>query len=144
MGRIDRRPDLEGSHLFFVNNEGLRIVLPTTASANIPSPQFQAATLANLQLVNPGSVPFYQKMFALYNGAAGAARDQNSLTDGGCGSAAFEQTIGGPCALQFQATPGNFTGEWLVSWRIDQILSPKDQMYLHIFTDQGCRLPIPT
>ena len=64
---------------FFVNNEGLRIVLPTTASANIPSPQFQAATLANLQLVNPGSVPFYQKMFALYNGAPGASRATNSL-----------------------------------------------------------------
>jgi outer membrane receptor protein involved in Fe transport len=122
---------------FFVNNEGLRIVLPTSTSANIPSPQFQAATLANLQLVNPGSVPFYQKIFALYNGAAGAARATNSLTYGGCGSAAFEQTIGGPCALQFQATPGNFTGEWLVSWRIDQILSPKDQVYLHIFTDHG-------
>jgi outer membrane receptor protein involved in Fe transport len=122
---------------FFVNNEGLRIVLPTSASANIPSPQFQAATLANLQAVNPGSVNFYQKMFALYNGAAGAARATNSLTYGGCGSAAFEQTIGGPCALQFQATPGNFTGEWLVSWRIDQILSSRDQVYLHIFTDHG-------
>lgn len=122
---------------FFVNNEGLRIVLPTSTSANIPSPQFEAATLANLQLVNPGSVAFYQKIFALYNGAPGAARATNSLTYGGCGSAAFEQTIGGPCALQFQATPGNFTGEWLVSWRIDQILSSKDQVYLHIFTDHG-------
>src|SRR6204780_2983500 len=99
---------------FFVNNEGLRIVLPTSTSANIPSPQFEAATLANLQLVNPGSVAFYQKTFALYNGAPGAARATNSLTYGGCGSAAFEQTIGGPCALQFQATPGNFTGESLV------------------------------
>jgi hypothetical protein len=122
---------------FFVNNEGLRIVLPTTTSANIPSPQFEAATLANLQQVNPGSVAFYQKIFALYNGAPGAARATNSLTYGGCGTAAFEQTIGGPCALQFQATPGNFTGEWLVSWRIDQILSSKDQVYLHIFTDHG-------
>ncbi|MGC2403746.1 MAG: carboxypeptidase regulatory-like domain-containing protein [Acidobacteriaceae bacterium] len=122
---------------FFVNNEGLRIVLPTSASANIPSPQFQAATLANLQAVSPGAIPFYQKMFALYNGAPGASRATDSLTDGGCGSAAFEQTIGGPCALQFQATPGNFTGEWLVSWRIDQILSSKDQIYLHIFTDHG-------
>jgi outer membrane receptor protein involved in Fe transport len=122
---------------FFVNNEGLRIVLPTSTSANIPSPQFEAATLANLQLVNPGSVAFYQKIFGLYNGAPGAARATNSLTYGGCGSAAFEQTIGGPCALQFQATPGNFTGEWLVSWRIDQILSSRDQVYLHIFTDHG-------
>jgi Carboxypeptidase regulatory-like domain len=122
---------------FFVNNEGLRIVLPTSTSVNIPSAQFQSAALANLARTNPGSVPFYQKTFALYNGAAGAARAVNSLTDGGCGTAAFEQTVGGPCALVFQATPGNFTGEWLVSWRIDQILSPKDQVYLHIFTDHG-------
>ena len=74
---------------------------------NFNRAMYQAATLANLQLVNPGSAPFYQKMFALYNGAPGAARATNSLTYGGCGSAAFEQTIGGPCALQFQATPGN-------------------------------------
>jgi hypothetical protein len=122
---------------FFVNNEGLRIVLPTSTSVNIPSAQFESAALANLARISPGSVPFYQKMFALYNAAAGAGRAVNSLTDGGCGTAAFEQTVGGPCALVFQATPGNFTGEWLVSWRIDQILSSKDQVYLHIFTDHG-------
>ncbi len=56
---------------FFVNNEGLRIVLPTSTSVNIPSAQFESAALANLARTSPASAPFYQKIFALYNGAAG-------------------------------------------------------------------------
>jgi hypothetical protein len=120
---------------FFVNNEGLRIVLPTTAAVNIPSIQFEAATLANLATVSPGSIPFYNQIFSLYNGAAGASRAQNILPNGGCGT--FVLPGGGPCALQFQGIPGNFTGEWLLAFRIDQIISQKDQLFLHIFTDHG-------
>ncbi len=120
---------------FFINNEGLRIVLPTTSSVNIPSPQYQAATLANLATVNPSAIPFYQQIFALYNGAPGASRATNSLPNGGCGS--FTLLNGAPCALQFEAIPGNFTGEWLLSARVDHIVSDKDQMFLHIFTDHG-------
>jgi hypothetical protein len=120
---------------FFVNNEGLRIVLPTTMPVNVPSPQFQAATLSNLQTVSPGSIPFYNQIFSLYNNAPGIARAQNILPNGGCGS--FVLAGGGPCALQFEAIPSNFTGEWLLAWRIDQIVSPKDQIFLHVFTDHG-------
>jgi Carboxypeptidase regulatory-like domain len=120
---------------FFVNNEGLRIVLPTTTPVNVPSPQFEAATLANLSIASPDSIPFYNKIFALYNAAPGIARAQNILPNGGCGS--FVLPGGGPCALQFQAIPSNFTGEWLLAWRIDQIVSPKDQLFLHVFTDHG-------
>jgi hypothetical protein len=120
---------------FFVNNEGLRIVLPTTTPVNIPSPQFEAATLANLATVSPASVPFYNQIFSLYNNAPGAARAQNVLPNGGCGT--FALAAGVPCALQFQAIPSNFTGEWLLAFRIDQIVSPKDQVFLHIFTDHG-------
>ncbi len=120
---------------FFVNNEGLRIVLPTTTPVNVPSPQFQAATLANLASVSPGSTSFYNQIFSLYNSAPGIARAQNILPNGGCGSSVLPG--GGPCALQFQAIPSNFTGEWLLAWRIDQIVSPKDQVFLHVFTDHG-------
>jgi hypothetical protein len=120
---------------FFVNNEGLRIVLPTTTPVNIPSPQFEAATLANLAIVSPASVPFYNQIFSLYSNAPGAARAQNVLPNGGCGT--FALAAGAPCALQFQAIPSNFTGEWLLAFRIDQIVSPKDQVFLHIFTDHG-------
>jgi hypothetical protein len=120
---------------FFVNNEGLRIVLPTTTPVNVPSPQFEAATLANLGNMNPDSIPFYNKIFSLYNAAPGIGRAQNILPNGGCGS--FVLPGGGPCALQFQAIPSNFTGEWLLAWRIDQIVSSKDQLFLHVFTDHG-------
>ena len=120
---------------FFVNNEGLRIVLPTTTSVNVPSQQFQAATLANLATVNPSAIPFYQNIFALYNGAPGVARATNSLPNGGCGT--FVLPGGAPCALQFEAIPGNYTGEWLLSGRVDHIVSDRDQMFLHIFTDHG-------
>src|ERR1700685_1236229 len=120
---------------FFVNNEGLRIVLPTTTPVNIPSSQFEAATLANLGTVSPGSIPFYNQIFSLYNNAPGAARAQNVLPNGGCGT--FILPGGAPCALQFQAIPSNFTGEWLVAGRINQIISTKDQVFLHVFTDHG-------
>lgn len=128
-------PIFKDRTFFFVNNEGLRIVLPTTSAVNIPSPEFEAATLANLQAVSPASIPFYNMIFSLYNGAAGASRAQNILPNGGCGT--FVLPGGAPCALQFQAIPGNFTGEWLLSWRIDQIISQKDQLFLHVFTDHG-------
>src|SRR5438067_7183722 len=65
-------PIIKNKTFFFVDTEGLRVVLPTNTPVNIPSPQFQAATLANLSAVNPASIPFYQRMFALYNGANGA------------------------------------------------------------------------
>lgn len=59
---------------FFVDTEGLRFVLPTSTNVRIPSPQFQAATLANLANASPGSVPFYQSLFNLYDNAPGAGR----------------------------------------------------------------------
>ncbi len=129
-------PIQRGRTFFFVNNEGLRIVLPTTSSVNVPSPQFQAATLANLSAANPASVPFYQSIFALYNSAAGVTRAKNTLPNGGCGSS-FSLPNGAPCALNYEAIPGNFTGEWLVSARVDHTFSDKDQAFLHIFTDHG-------
>jgi hypothetical protein len=126
---------------FFVDNEGLRIVIPTSSSVNIPSPQFEAATIANLQTVSPGSVPLYNTVFNLYNSAPGASRAADTLqpgtnSGGGCGSfTALGPTV--PCALNYRAIPGNFTGEWLLAWRIDQIISSRDQVFLHIFTDHG-------
>src|ERR1700691_4534707 len=128
---------------FFVDNEGLRIVIPTSSPVNIPSPQFEAATIANLQTLSPGSVPFYNTIFSLYNNAPGASRAADTLLPGGpgagdgCDSNFTVLGAGVPCALKYVATPGNFTGEWLLAWRIDQIISSRDQVFLHVFTDHG-------
>src|ERR1700758_579503 len=107
-------PIRKDSTFFFVNTEGLRVLLPTSTKVNIPSPQFEAATLANLasQPGMGGSVPFYQQLFSLWNNAHGANRAQDVLPPGtaadghptgnGCGSfdGLGSTPVAIPCALQ--------------------------------------------
>ena len=134
---------------FFVNTEGLRVLLPTSAKVNIPSPQYEAATLANLG-AHPaveGSVPFYQQLFSLWNNAPGAKRAQDVLPAGissngqptgdGCGTFAGLGSAALPCALQFQSTAGNQTNEWLLTARVDQDFGKNDRAFVHFRTDHG-------
>jgi hypothetical protein len=128
-------PIRKNKTFFFVDTEGLRFVLPTSLNVRIPSSQFEAGTLANLATVSPGSVPFYQKLFNLYNNAPGANRAANVLPGGGCGS--FSLTGGGPCALQFNSTVGQLSTEWLLTARVDQNLGNNDRLFGHFRTDHG-------
>ena len=49
---------------FFWNYEGLRVLLPTSGTATIPSPQFETATIQNLTATGmTASIPFYQNIF---------------------------------------------------------------------------------
>jgi hypothetical protein len=77
---------------FFVDTEGLRLVIPTSTPTNIPSPQFQAATLANLATSSPASIPFYQSLFGLYNNAPGAQRAQKPPLLAPCNSSPMPAT----------------------------------------------------
>jgi Carboxypeptidase regulatory-like domain len=133
---------------FFVNTEGLRVVLPTSTAVNVPSSQYQAATLANLESNDPASVPFYQQMFSLWDNAPGANGAVNSLQPGkdatghvisgpGCGSFTGFGDTTTPCALQFRSTAGNQTNEWLLSARLDQNIGENDRAYIHFRTDHG-------
>jgi hypothetical protein len=64
---------------FFYDNEGLRYVLPNSVKVFVPSPQFQAATIANLNATGQGAeVPFYQNAFKLYNSFRSSARMRRS------------------------------------------------------------------
>jgi len=130
---------------FFADTEGLRFVLPTSLNVRIPSSQFESSTLANLANVSPASVPFYQRLFNLYNNAPGAGRAQNVLQPGqdangnptgnGCGS--FALPGGGPCALQFNSTVGQLSTEWLLTVRVDQNIGNNDRLFGHFRTDHG-------
>ena len=133
-------PVRKDKSFFFINTEGLRVVLPTSLAVNIPSPLFQQTTLANLQATNATAVPFYQQMFNLYNnanGAAGAAPINGSLDCGNFTDAASGLGITQPCGLQFRSTAGNQTNEWLLSARYDQNLGNNDRFYIHFRTDHG-------
>jgi len=124
---------------FFVDTEGLRFVLPTSANVRIPSPQFEAATLANLANVSPASVPFYQSVFNLYNQAPGAVR-ATPLSNPGCDGFTDPKSglgITQPCALQFNSNVGNLSTEWLLTGRVDQNIGTNDRLFGHFRTDHG-------
>ena len=73
-------PIVHDKTFFFVDYEGLRVLLPTNVQVNVPSPQYQAATLANIGATQPAQLPFYQNMFSIYNNAPGVSGAQNTLS----------------------------------------------------------------
>jgi hypothetical protein len=134
-------PIVKNKTFFFVDTEGLRLLIPTSTPVNIPSPEFQAATLANLAATNPAEIPFYNQIFSIYNNAPGAKRATNSLQNGGCDSPSV-LPAGVPCALRFESNIHNLTDEWLLTARVDQNIGSKDRAFIHFRTDHGLQATI--
>ena len=143
---------------FFFDTEGLRVLLPAPVQVVLPSPQFEAATIANIDsLFGPASASdaFYKQMFSLYNQTPGiAAATPVSFDDGlGCrdtspdgvflGPQTSEGQLGVslPCAIHFQETLGQPTRESLVSGRLDWNLRANDRAFFLLQYDHG-RQPI--
>jgi hypothetical protein len=129
------------NHTFFdVDYEGLRNLLPTASNlTQVPSSQFEAATLANLTAVgNANEIPFYQQVFKIYNSAPGVGSAVPVTADGagGCGSFTGLPT-GVPCALQFRTTPPNLNHEYQWAARVDHNFSDKDHGYIRVLRDNG-------
>ncbi len=127
---------------FFVDNEGLRYVLPGGGPVYIPTPAFSNYVLGNIAASNPTALPFYQKALGLYAGASGAGRAVPVTTalDPALGCGDF--TAGGfgtalPCAATFRSTVNNLNTEWLMAARVDYNLSSKDRIYFRYNTDHG-------
>jgi len=116
---------------FFFDTEGLRVLLPTPVQVVLPSPQFEAATIANIDSIfgsASASDAFYKQIFSLYNQTPGiAAATPGSFADPlGCLDASPSGFIGPPtaqgqlgvnlpCAVHFQKTIGQPTSESIVS-----------------------------
>jgi hypothetical protein len=132
-------PIKKDKSFFFVDTEGLYLLVPATQSVNLPTAGFEAATLANLGSKAPNEVSTYQNMFNFWNNAPNAAHASNTLANGGCVD--FAGTLGfgtgNPCALLLNSTVKGETHEWLITGRYDQNLSDNDKMYLHFRTDHG-------
>jgi Carboxypeptidase regulatory-like domain/TonB-dependent Receptor Plug Domain/TonB dependent receptor len=122
---------------FDVDYEGLRNVLPTASALTlVPSPQFQASTLANLAANgNAAEIPFYKQIFAVYNGAAGV-QTATPVAGGGC-QGFTGLAAGTPCALQFRTTPPNTNKEYQWSARVDHNFSDNDRGYIRVLRDNG-------
>src|SRR5215831_4336917 len=110
-------PIIKDKTFFFFNYEGLRVVIPTAGRVRIPTPAFEAATLANLATTgNSAEIPFYTNLFKLYNGAPGASA---GLPSGCPGFSAPPPDLVDNCRLTFQNTTSNFTHEYQLSLKID-------------------------
>ncbi len=142
---------------FFFNTEGLRVLIPTSPLVVLPSPQFENATITNLQNIGRFDVAnFYtgsifgvlnnspNANFALDNQFPGQFTDVNNQvvpTGDGCG--AFNQNplfFGSgaqPCALGFRATASNFTHEMQFAGRVDYIAGAKDRVFVRYERDMG-------
>ena len=107
---------------FFVNYEGLRVVLPTRGTVYAPSAQYEATALAAAAALGESGV--YNNIFSVYNNAPGYKNA--TPVDDGTGN-----------FVQYNGTAGNFTKEWMMSGRIDQVLGANDNLFGHFKIDKG-------
>jgi hypothetical protein len=144
---------------FFFDTEGLRVLLPSPVQVVLPSPQFEAATIANIDSIfgsASASDAFYKQIFSLYNQTPGiAAATHGSFSDPllGCLDASPTGVFVGPrtaqgqlgvnlpCAIHFQTTLGQPTSESLVSGRMDWNVRTNDRAFFLLQYDNG-RQPI--
>jgi Carboxypeptidase regulatory-like domain len=129
---------------FFVDTEGLRTLVRNLNLSLIPSPQFEDATLANIEAdkrFGAGSATdlFYKKIFDLYKAAPGASSAQPGVfnsADLGCGtfSALGPNT---PCVATIASVFGRPSYESLISGRMDWNVSSKDRAFLRVQYDWG-------
>jgi hypothetical protein len=142
-------PIVKDKTFFFVDYEGYRVVLPTSNITFVPTQAYENYVLGNLPTQgHAASVPFYQNIFKLYNGAPGSAgapavtaNDDPAL---GCGDLAGTAAPGGgvfgtnvACANKFNSEVGNFTPEYTFHARVDQHFGDHDTAFIHFRTDHG-------
>ena len=143
---------------FFVDTEALRVLLPSPVQVVLPSPQFEEATIANIDSLfgsASASDAFYKQIFSLYNqtpGIAGATPGRSFADHLGCFDASPSGFMGPktaqgqlgvdlPCAIHFQKTLGQPTSESIVSGRMDWNIRTNDRAFFLLQYDSG-RQPI--
>ena len=132
-------PVIKNKTFFFVDNEGMRFVLPNVDSVTIPTPGFANAVLANVQATQPNEASMYQKMFNLWSGAPGAGGAQPIANSDACNSVILPgyNPATTPCAAKFQATPTALASEWIIAARVDQKIGNNDNAYFRYKVDHG-------
>jgi len=131
---------------FYMNTEGIRFILPTSARAYVWSPNFAAATLANIAGSEPASLPTYQKYFQIMQSAPGYAAGATRFGpgDGGCDvNTPVEQgglglaNFSGNCVSQYQGSANQLGSEWILSGKADYNVSDQDHLSWRVRMDHG-------
>lgn len=129
---------------FFLDSEGLRILLPVPLQVVLPSPEFQAATMANIDSIFGSTSPsyaFYRRIFKLYNETPGIGRAlPGNFSDSlGCKGFVGPNGVGStaPCTIHFQKTVGQPADQSIVSGRVDWNITGNDRAFLLLQYNHG-------
>ena len=123
---------------FFANTEGIRYIFGTSAQIYVPSPGFQSYVLnTSLPAFNPSAIPFYQRIFSLYNAAPGIAR-ATPAPGNSCGSLGVIPTTGSSVCLDtFRSDVTNGNREWLLTTRVDYNFNDDNRVFVRFKNDRG-------
>ncbi len=128
----------------------MRLVLPQIYQVVIPSPQFKAATISNVDAKfgsTSASDTFYNNIFTLYNAAPGASSAQPgglsaAVDPSGCAGFKGLGTEPGtnmpvPCAMNFVTSVSRPSSDSLGSGRMDWNLGSSDRLFVRLQGNQG-------
>ena len=130
---------------FFFDTEGLRITIPQVLFTVIPTPEFEAATIANIDSkfgASSASDAFYKQIFSLYDSTPRSA----SATGGGfadslgCTGFLVQNglgTAGHPCARNMVNTRSLPSQDTLMSGRLDWNINQNDRAFLRLQEEGG-------
>ena len=142
-------PILHDKLFFFFDSEWVRIALPIVTATTVPTPAFQQYVLQQLPLggtdsvtgsiypASPQSVPFYQKMFALYGNTSGSP-----LVVLGCpfdvgGGPPATANDGNGCANRQSVSHSSDDHEQVQTARIDYNINEKNTAWFRFQADTG-------
>lgn len=149
-------PIFKNKTFFFVDTEGLRFILPNVDTSNVPTPAFAAAVLANVTANQPNEAAAYNTMLGVWaNAKAGSTPTPLALpacnatylklpgftpNASGTTTDSSGNTInnaGTNCEQAITTTPTSFAKEWILSGRVDQKITDKDNAFFRYRVDKG-------
>ncbi len=143
-------PIVRDKLFFFFNTEGVRLMIPQLLQVTVPSPQFETATLANIDKIfgsNSASDTFYRQIFDLYNAAPGASTATPGSFSDPAGCTGFmglgtdpSTNTPVPCAAHFWYQHGGPMDDTLISGRVDWTPRKEDRAFLRLQNDFGHNL----
>ena len=132
---------------FFFDTEALRLIIPQILFTVIPTPEFEAATIANIDSkfgANSASDTFYKQIFKLYDGTPRASLARaggfNPFDLLGCTGFFVPNglgTTGHPCARNITNTRSRPSQDTLTSGRLDWNLGTNDRAFLRLQEEGG-------
>jgi hypothetical protein len=132
---------------FFFDTEGLRVLIPQFLFLVIPTAEFEAATMANIEAkfgTASASSAFYRKMFDLYKNAPGAnqAVPNNLTSTDPLGCTGFTDAKSGlgitvPCSAYNFSFRNQIRQDVLVSGRVDWNIRRDDRVSVRLQGENG-------